>query len=93
LPVVVTKKADVIRERISRTLTMYGELPSYKAMFKREGVSGPADLAIAGSEAEVEDALMALKEAGVTDFAASVYATSPEENEQTRSLLISLQNS
>jgi len=93
LPVVVTQQAGAIRERISKTLTMYGELPSYKAMFKREGVSGPADLAIAGSEAEVEDALMALKEAGVTDFAASVYATSPEENEQTRSLLISLQNS
>ena len=92
LPVVVTKKADAIRERISKTLTMYGELPSYKAMFKREGVSGPADLAIAGSETEVEDALMALKEAGVTDFAASVYATNPEENEQTRRLLINLQD-
>jgi len=91
LPMVVTKQADAIRERISKTLTMYGELPSYKAMFKREGVSGPADLAIAGSESEVEDALMALKEAGVTDFAASIYATTPEENEQTRSLLISLQ--
>ncbi len=93
LPVVVTKQVDAIRERISKTLTMYGELPSYKAMFKREGVSGPADLAIAGSESAVEDALMALKEAGVTDFAASVYATNPEENEQTRSLLISLQDS
>lgn len=92
LPVVVTKQAGAIRERISKTLTMYGELPSYKAMFKREGVSGPADLAIAGSEAEVEDALMALKEAGVTDFAASVYATNPEEDEQTRRLLISFQD-
>ena len=92
LPVVVTKQAGVIRERISKTLTMYGELPSYKAMFKREGVSGPADLAIAGNGAEVEDALMALKEAGVTDFAASIYATNPDENEETRRLLISLQD-
>lgn len=92
LPVVVTKQAGAIRERISKTLTMYGELPSYKAMFKREGVSGPADLAIAGSEAEVEDALMALKQAGVTDFAASIYATNPDENEETRRLLISLQD-
>ena len=93
LPVVVTKQADVIRERISKTLTMYAELPSYQAMFRREGVGGPADLAIAGSESEVEDALMALKEAGVTDFAASIYATSRDENEQTRNLLISLQAS
>ncbi len=91
LPVVVTKQAAAIRERISKTLTMYGELPSYQAMFRREGVDGPADLAIAGGESEVEDALMALKEAGVTDFAASVYATNPDENEQTRQLLLRLQ--
>ena len=33
---------------------MYGRLPSYRAMFEREGVAGPADLAIVGSAAEVE---------------------------------------
>lgn len=87
LPVVVTDQADRIRERIGKTLTMYGELPSYRAMFQREGVDGPADLALAGSQAEVEDALMTLKEAGVTDFAASIYATSSDEHVATRSLL------
>lgn len=87
LPVVVTKKPDEIRERIGRTLTMYADLPSYQAMFKREGVSGPADLAVAGSAAEVEDALNRLQEAGVTDFAASVYATSSAEHLETRALL------
>lgn len=89
LPVVVTSQPDAIRERIARTLKMYGELPSYRAMFDREGVSGPADLAIAGSAGEVEDRLTALQEAGVTDFAASIYATNPDEAAETRDLLTS----
>jgi len=70
---------------------MYAELPSYQAMFKKEGVSGPAELAIAGSRTEVEDKLMQLKQAGVTDFAASVYATNAEEQQQTRALLLDCQ--
>lgn len=87
LPVVVTSQADAIRERIGKTLTMYGQLPSYQAMFAREGVSGPADLAIAGSPSEVEDKIHALREAGTTDFAASVYATNADEDLETRELL------
>lgn len=89
LPVVVTRDPAGIRERIAKTLTMYAQLPSYQAMFAREGVSGPADLAIAGSVAEVEDSLNRMKEAGVTDFAASVYATNSQEHQETRELLIS----
>ena len=52
---------------------MYGKLPSYRAMFEREGVEGPADLAIVGSAAEVEDGIAGLAAAGVTDFAPSEY--------------------
>ena len=51
---------------------MYGRLPSYRAMFEREGVAGPADLAIVGSAAEVEDGIAA-GFCGVTDFAPSEY--------------------
>jgi len=87
LPVVVTADPERIRARIAKTLTMYAELPSYQAMFKREGVAGPADLAIAGSIAQVEDSLARLREAGVTDFAASVYATNSDEHLQTRAIL------
>lgn len=90
LPVVVTEDPAGIRARIAKTLTMYGQLPSYRAMFEREGVNGPADLAIAGSAAEVEDGLMAMQEAGVTDFAVSVFATSSAEHIATRELLTGL---
>jgi 5,10-methylenetetrahydromethanopterin reductase len=79
-----------VRARISRNLAMYGELPSYKAMFEREGVAGPGELAIAGSASQVRDAIEAMREAGVTDFAASEFTTSAEERQQTRELLTSM---
>ena len=37
LPVVVTKQAPAIRERIGKTLTMYGELPSYQGDVQERG--------------------------------------------------------
>jgi 5,10-methylenetetrahydromethanopterin reductase len=87
LPVCVTSQPDGIRSRISSTLAMYGQLPSYRAMFEREGVSEPGDLAIVGSADEVSDQLAGLAEAGVTDFAASIFAGSREEHLATRMLL------
>ena len=59
----------------------------YQAMFEREGVTEPGDLGLVGSEAEVEDRLAALADAGVTDFAASEFTPSAEERERTRELL------
>ena len=90
LPVCVTADEVGVRARISRNLAMYGELPSYKAMFEREGVVGPGELAIAGSASQVRDAIEAMREAGVTDFAASEFTTSAEERQQTRELLTSM---
>ena len=90
LPVCVTADEVGVRARISRNLAMYGELPSYKAMFEREGVAGPGELAIAGSASQVRDAIEAMREAGVTDFAASEFTTSAEERQQTRELLTSM---
>ncbi|MFT4518710.1 MAG: 5,10-methylenetetrahydromethanopterin reductase [Halioglobus sp.] len=87
LPICVTKDPGAIRSQISKTLSMYGQLPSYKAMFEREGVSEPGDLALVGSASEVEDSLAKLMESGVTDYAASVFATSSGEHVQTRELL------
>ena len=79
-----------MRAAIGQGLKMYGELPSYRAMFDREGVDGPADLAIVGGAAAVEDGIMAMAAAGVTDFAASEFYLTPGDRETTRSLLKSL---
>lgn len=92
LPVCVTDNEDAVREKISRNLAMYGQLPSYRAMFDREGVSSPGELALVGSASKVEDSVAALAQAGVTDFAASAFTTNDEERERTRDLLIKLAN-
>jgi hypothetical protein len=83
----VTKNEEAVRARISKTLKMYGQLPSYKAMFEREGVSEPGDIALVGSESKVRDLLEELVVAGVTDFAASEFTTSKDEGEETRELI------
>ncbi len=90
LPVCVTEQPDVVRAAIGKGLSMYAELPSYQAMFKREGVAGPAELAVVGSAAEVADSVAGLREAGVTDFAASEFYLNGEERTQTRELLKTL---
>lgn len=87
LPVCVTQEPESVRAAIARGLSMYGQLPSYRAMFDREGADGPADVAIVGSASEVLDRLQAMAEAGVTDFAASEFVRTPDERQATRALL------
>lgn len=69
---------------------MYARLPSYAAMFEREGVTQPGELAIVGSANDVRSGIERMAEAGVTDFAASVFATSRAEGEASRALLAEL---
>ena len=68
----------------------YGALPSYRAMLDREGVAGPADIAIIGSAAEVQDRVAALAGIGVTEFAAVELGATPEEVADTREALTGL---
>jgi alkanesulfonate monooxygenase SsuD/methylene tetrahydromethanopterin reductase-like flavin-dependent oxidoreductase (luciferase family) len=90
LPVCVTDDEERVRSVISRTLTLYGDLPSYKAMFEREGVAGPGELALVGSASRVSELVAELADAGVTDFAASEFTTNQQERDQTRDLLKTL---
>jgi len=90
LPVCVTEDENEVRAAIGKGLSMYGSLPSYRAMFDREGVDGPADIAIVGSSGAVTDAIGAMREAGVTDFAASEFYLSRTQAEETRELLVAL---
>ncbi len=87
LPVCVTDDPAAIRSRITASAAMYAQLPSYQAMFEREGVSEPGELGLVGSEAEVEDRLADLAQAGVTDYAASEFTPSADERDRTRALL------
>ncbi len=68
LPLCVTSDASAARERAAQTFSIYGHLPSYRAMLDREGATGPADVVVAGSQADVQAVMRRLQAAGVTDF-------------------------
>ncbi len=89
LPAAVTREPDRAREGAGRTFGFYGQLPSYRAMLDREGVGGPADVAIVGSEAEVRAGISAVEEAGATDFVVVPFGH-PEERQATLELVGSL---
>ena len=78
LPICITSDTDAARARADRGFGRYGQLPSYRAMLDREGVASPADVALVGTESEVEDQLAAIERAGGTEFSASIFGSSDE---------------
>lgn len=89
-PVCVTDDVDAARARAEQVFAVYNTLPSYRAMMDREGVDGPKDLAIVGTESEVRDQLADLEKIGVTDLNAGAFPGNPDEAERTRAVLRSL---
>lgn len=90
LPVAVTDDAAGARERAARSFQIYGTLPNYQRMLNIEGAAGPADVAIVGSEREVEKQLRDVASAGATDFLAGMFPTGDDIRaslERTRELL------
>ncbi|GGL15312.1 LLM class F420-dependent oxidoreductase [Sphaerisporangium melleum] len=92
LPVAVTGDEAAARERAAKIYSIYGQLPSYRAMLDREGAQGPADVAIVGGEDEVAERIAGLAAAGVTDFVAAVFV-SGDDAVRTRRLLPTLASS
>ena len=90
LPVCVTEDRAAAHERASKVFVVYGQLPSYRAMLDKEGVGGPADIAIVGSRNEVIDRIGHLAEIGVTDFAAVEFGGNPDEVAETRDAMKTL---
>jgi 5,10-methylenetetrahydromethanopterin reductase len=86
LPVAVTDDPAEAREAAAGLFSMYGYLPSYRAMLDREGADGPADVAIVGTEAEVRAQIEGVFEQGATEFVAAPFAN----HERTFDLLGSL---
>ncbi len=87
LPVCVTDARDAAAARAADVFAAYGALPSYRAMLDREGVAGPADIAIIGSAAQVQQRIADLAGIGVTDFAAVEFGGTPDEAAETRAAL------
>ncbi|MGV9676541.1 LLM class F420-dependent oxidoreductase [Nocardia sp. NPDC003482] len=89
LPVCVTDDVDGARQRAAKTFKVYGTLPSYRAMMDREGVEGPADLAIIGSEDQVAARIHEVIASGATEFVGVLF-TRGESAARTRALLAGL---
>lgn len=86
-PIVVTNKPAEAKERIGKALVIYGQLPSYRAMLDREGVGGPADIALAGDEKHLRGELARLRDLGVSDFDAAITAVEDGAEERTLAFL------
>jgi len=91
-PVILTNKPDEAREKIAEGLTIYGQLPSYRAMLDREGVDGPADIAIVGDENLLRGEIMRLENIGVTDFNAAIMDVEDGAYDRTLEFLSSLKS-
>jgi F420-dependent oxidoreductase-like protein len=68
LPVAVTEDESAARERAATVFSVYGQLPSYRAMLDREGARGPADVAIVGNGSSVRAQIEEVFAQGATEF-------------------------
>ena len=89
LPVCVTNDAEAARQRAGQMFSIYGQLPSYRAMLDREGAGGPQDVAVVGSEEEVTRQLARVADAGASDMIAGIFGSRPERD-RTLELISSL---
>ena len=93
LPVAVTDDATAARKQAAQEFQMYGFLPNYRRMLDIEGAQGPEDVAVIGTEAEVESQIRAIAAAGTTDFIAALFPTDGDPDvsmTRTRALLKNL---
>lgn len=89
-PIALTSKPDAARQAVGKTLTIYGQLPSYRAMLDREGVKNPEDLAILGDENLLRGEILRLQDMGVTDFNAAIVDVEPGAYDRTLEFLAGL---
>ena len=87
----LTEDVEAAREACNKAFAIYPTLPSYKAMLDREGVASASEIALLGDESTILKGIAQFRDAGVTDFAASIFPAGPGTSERTRELLLSAQ--
>ncbi len=92
VPIGLTLKPDELREQTARELTIYGQLPSYRAMLDREGAAGPADIAVLGDENALRGGIQRFENAGITELNAAIISEDQEGHARTMEFLASLKN-
>jgi alkanesulfonate monooxygenase SsuD/methylene tetrahydromethanopterin reductase-like flavin-dependent oxidoreductase (luciferase family) len=90
VPVAVTTDVTAARDAAHTHYAGYGTLPSYRATLDRGGAGGLGDVAIIGTDEQVETQLRAFAAAGVTDVSAATFPAPGGSIEGTYELLASL---
>ncbi len=86
-PMCVTDKPEAARAFAAQTLMAYGSHPSYRAMLDREGVQGPAEIALIGDEVAMREKVEELADIGVDEMSVNVLASNSEEAQRTQAFL------
>lgn len=68
LLVLITDDVDAGHAQAAKKFVHYNSLPTYCIMLDHERVEGPADVALLGSEQEIEGRILQIKDAGAPDF-------------------------
>jgi len=93
VPVAVCHDPEQGRTQVAETFARYGGLENYRNLFAREGISSVAEVAVVGTEADVEKQLRRLAEAGATELWPAVFPIGddiPASMRRTRTLLAEL---
>jgi F420-dependent oxidoreductase-like protein len=75
VPVAVDDDRSRALAAAAQTFARYRQLPNYRRLFEREGIEGPEQIAVLGSEADVRSGLDRLFAAGATDVWAVPFDT------------------
>ncbi|MDA0769348.1 MAG: TIGR03564 family F420-dependent LLM class oxidoreductase [Chloroflexi bacterium] len=84
LPVAVTDDESAGRAQAANLFERYGSLVNYRRILDVQGAEGPSEVAVVGSEAEVERQLRAFADAGATEFVASVFPVGEDNGKSTK---------
>lgn len=78
LPIAITDDVARLKQQIDTQYEFQGLMPSHRSMLDREGAERVSDIALVGSEDEVEEKIRAFAEAGMTDFNGSIVGSDEE---------------
>jgi alkanesulfonate monooxygenase SsuD/methylene tetrahydromethanopterin reductase-like flavin-dependent oxidoreductase (luciferase family) len=84
LPVAVTDDPSAARSVAEEAFGRYNGMENYRRLFEREGVASVGELAVVGTEADVEKQLRSYADIGVTDLWPAVYPVGADEAASVR---------
>jgi len=87
----VTDDPDNVRATIATRFKAVGDLPAYRAVLDRGGLSSPAETVVTGPEEAVLRELQRFRDAGATDLVISI-ASPPSERQRTLDLITQAAN-